>query len=131
MNLFIPIFWIGHQKGNKNMESYRTLGTCSRQILYEVDENNILTDVKFLGGCPGGLQALARFTKGKPICDVIKICEGIKCKNDTSCPDQLAKALKSYIKSQEEPTQTVKRGHPQVLKLNIQVVNVKLQKKGE
>ena len=54
------------------MDAYRTTGTCSRQILFEVDENNILIDVKFLGGCPGALQAIAKFTKGKSIDEVIK-----------------------------------------------------------
>ncbi len=103
------------------MDAYRTTGTCSRQILFEVDENNILIDVKFLGGCPGALQAIAKFTKGKSIDEVIKMCEGIKCKNDTSCPDQLAKALRDYIKRREDEKNGLfpaRRGHPQVLKLN-------------
>lgn len=114
------------------MESYRTTGTCSRQILFEVDKNNTLIDVKFLGGCPGGLQALAKLTRGKNINEVIAVCEGIKCKNDTSCPDQLAKALRDYIKRKEEEDAGIcpaKRGHPQVLKLNIQVVKVNFHKK--
>ena len=111
------------------MESYRTIGTCSRQILFEVDDNNILTDVKFLGGCSGGLQALAKFTKGKPIKEVIEMCSGIKCKNDTSCPDQLSKALQNYIRAKEQPEEIVRRGHPQVLKLNVTVVNINMPKK--
>jgi len=89
-------------------------------------------DVKFLGGCPGGLQALAKLTKGKNINEVISVCEGIKCKNDTSCPDQLAKALQDYMKRKEEEKSGVcpaKRGHPQVLKLNIQVVKINFHKK--
>lgn len=103
------------------MDSYRTNGTCSRQILYEVDKNNVLVEVKFLGGCSGGLQAISKFTKGKKIEEVIKACEGIRCKNDTSCPDQLAKALKDFIKRKEDEKNGLtpaKRGHPQVLKLN-------------
>lgn len=111
------------------METFRTIGTCSRQILFSVDENEILTDLKFLGGCAGGLQALARFSIGRPIREVISICQGIKCKNDTSCPDQLAKALLCYIKQKEQPVEQVKRGHPTVLNLNISVVNVKIHKK--
>ncbi len=110
------------------MESFRTIGTCSRQIIFDVDDNGILRDLKFLGGCAGGLQALARLTIGKPIKEIIAICSGIKCKNDTSCPDQLAKALIAYQKSKEEPIDPIKRGHPQVLKLNISVVNVKLKR---
>ena len=103
------------------MEAFRTTGTCSRQILFHVDENDVLIDVKFLGGCPGGLQALSKLTIGKHIRDVINMCEGIRCKNDTSCPDQLAKALKDYIKKREDEKNGIlpaKRGHPQVLKLN-------------
>ncbi len=114
------------------METFRTVGTCSRQILFEVNEDNILTDLKFLGGCPGGLQALAKFTVGRNIDEIISVCEGIKCKNDTSCPDQLAKALLEYIKRKEEEKLgifPVKRGHPQVLKLNIQMVEVNFNKK--
>lgn len=113
------------------MESFRTTGTCSRQILFEVNEDNILTDIKFLGGCPGGLQAIAKLTKGKDINEIISVCEGIKCKNDTSCPDQLAKALKDYLARKEEEKlciEPIKRGHPQVLKLNIQLVKINVQK---
>ncbi len=100
------------------MEAYRPQGTCSRQILFEVNEQGILTDLKFLGGCVGGLQALSRFAIGKPIAEIIEICDGIKCKNNTSCPEQLAIALRDYIKQKQcEVIETTKvgRGHPRVL----------------
>lgn len=101
------------------MEAYRPQGTCARQILFSVDEKGILTDLKFLGGCTGGLQALIRFTIGRPVMEVIQMCDGIKCKNDTSCPEQLAIALKHYIKlKQQEALGTLPmrhRGHPKVL----------------
>ena len=103
------------------MEAYRTQGTCSRQILFSVDKEGILTDLKFLGGCTGALQALIRVILGKHIEDVIKLCEGIKCKNDTSCPDQLAVALKHYIrvKQQEALSPNARhRGHPRVLDIH-------------
>ncbi|MEG1613032.1 MAG: TIGR03905 family TSCPD domain-containing protein [Clostridia bacterium] len=77
------------------MPIFRTRGTCSREILFSV-ENNILTDLKFIGGCSGNLQALSRLTVGKNIDEIISILKGIRCKNDTSCPDQLAKALTEY-----------------------------------
>ena len=100
------------------MESYRTVGTCSRQILFSV-ENNILTDLKFLGGCAGGLQALSRVFIGKDIDYIIETCRGILCKNNTSCPDQLACALCQYKKRCEEfenaKDQIKQRGHPIVL----------------
>lgn len=109
------------------MESFRTNGTCSRQIIFEVDDSGILTDLKFLGGCAGGLQALSKLTCGKNIDEVISICQGIQCKNGTSCPDQLAQALKEYKQKKEiekSGVQPTKRGHPQVLRLNIKIVNI-------
>ncbi|MCL2540660.1 MAG: TIGR03905 family TSCPD domain-containing protein [Firmicutes bacterium] len=84
------------------MDAYRTKSTCARQIIYSVDENNCLTDLKFLGGCPGGLQAIAKMVIGKPIDEIIEICKGIRCKNDTSCPDQLAAALEDYKKAKAD-----------------------------
>ena len=84
------------------MEAYRPQGTCSRQILYSVSPEGILTDVKFLGGCTGGMLALKRFIVGKPITEVITMCDGIKCKNGTSCPEQLAYALKLYIRKKQQ-----------------------------
>ncbi len=101
------------------MEAYRPQGTCARQIIFEVNEQGILTQLKFLGGCSGGLQALVRFSVGKPIAEIIEICDGIKCKNDTSCPEQLAIALREYIKENQRNSlglnNQIKRGHPKVL----------------
>ncbi len=109
------------------MESYRTFGTCARQILFEVDETGILSDLKFLGGCAGGLQALSRLAIGKPIDYVIETCKGIQCKNGTSCPDQLAQALISYKKYLEDMKngviQTPHKGP--AIKFSIQIVNIK------
>lgn len=82
------------------MPIYRTKGTCSREILFSVEDNK-LKDVKFIGGCSGNLQALARLTVGRDLDEIIPIIKGIKCKNDTSCPDQLAKALLEYKASQK------------------------------
>lgn len=78
------------------MEVYYTSGTCARQIVYKVNENEELTDVKFVGGCNGNLQGIARLVNGMKIDLVISKLEGIICKSNTSCPDQLAKALKAY-----------------------------------
>lgn len=80
------------------MPNYRTRGTCSREIIFSVEDNK-LTDVKFIGGCSGNLQALARLTIGKDIDEIIATLKGIKCKNDTSCPDQLSRALTEYKNS--------------------------------
>ena len=77
------------------MESYRTSGVCSRSIDFEV-ENNIITNVKFNGGCMGNTQGVAKLAIGRTVDDVINLLEGINCRAGTSCPDQFAKALKQY-----------------------------------
>lgn len=80
------------------MESYRTSGVCSRSIDFEV-ENNIITNVKFNGGCMGNTQGVAKLAIGRSVDDVITLLEGIQCRAGTSCPDQFAKALKQYKKT--------------------------------
>ena len=82
------------------MQIYTTKGTCSRQIIFEVTEDNLIKDVKFIGGCSGNLQALSRLVKGKPIDEVISTLKGIKCRSNTSCGDQLAIALEQYKRKQ-------------------------------
>ncbi len=78
------------------MLTYLTKGTCSRQILYNVTDDNKVTDVKFIGGCSGNLQGISRLVNGRDIDDVIQTLKGIKCRQNTSCPDQLALALEDY-----------------------------------
>lgn len=80
------------------METYKTSGVCSRTIDFEI-ENGIIKEVKFNGGCPGNTQGVARLVKGRSIDEVISLLEGVQCRNGTSCPDQLAKALKEYKES--------------------------------
>ena len=82
------------------MQTYLTKGTCSRQILFDVTEDNKITNVKFIGGCSGNLQAIARLVENKPIDEVIATLKGIKCRGNTSCGDQLARALKKYKEKQ-------------------------------
>ncbi len=77
------------------MESFRTSCVCSRTIDFEV-ENNIVKFVKFNGGCLGNTQGVAKLVQGRNIDEVISALEGIVCRSGTSCPDQLAKALKQY-----------------------------------
>ncbi|MCD7722798.1 MAG: TIGR03905 family TSCPD domain-containing protein [Clostridiales bacterium] len=75
--------------------TYNTSGTCSRQIMIDINDDNTLGDVKFLGGCNGNLKGIAALVKGQNIDAVIEKLEGIQCNmRPTSCPDQLAKALK-------------------------------------
>lgn len=75
---------------------YKTSGTCSSAIDFEV-ENGIVKEVKFIGGCNGNTQGVAALVKGMPVDEVISRLEGIKCGfKGTSCPDQLARALKEW-----------------------------------
>lgn len=79
--------------------SYKTKGTCSREILVEVDDKGIVKNVKFIGGCHGNTQGVSILVEGMKIDDVIAKLKGIDCNGrGTSCPDQLAKALEK-IKS--------------------------------
>ena len=81
---------------------YATSRTCSREIDFEVDNNNIVTSCEFIGGCMGNTQGVARLGVGRSVDDVIKTLEGINCGNrGTSCPDQLAQALKAYKASHQ------------------------------
>jgi len=82
---------------------YETSGTCSRLIDVTADENNIIQQVFFLGGCNGNLQGISRLVCGQPIDDVISKIRGIKCgAKNTSCPDQLANALEQLKNAKAE-----------------------------
>ena len=74
------------------MTTYKTTGTCSRAINYEV-ENGVVTKCEFEGGCPGNTKGVAKLVVGRKVEDVIALLKGIPCRNGTSCPDQLARAL--------------------------------------
>ena len=82
------------------MYTYSTKGTCSRQILFDVDGENKMHNVRFIGGCGGNLQGIARLVEGKNIDEVEALLLGIRCRNNTSCPDQFATALIAYKESQ-------------------------------
>ena len=83
------------------MFTYSTKGTCSRQILFDVDENNKMHNVRFIGGCGGNLQGIARLVENKDINEVEALLAGIRCKGNTSCPDQLSKAIGEYKSTKE------------------------------
>ena len=78
------------------MQIFNTKGTCSRQIIFNVSESDIVTDVKFIGGCSGNLQGISKLVNGKTVDEVIALLSGIKCKGNTSCPDQFSLALIKY-----------------------------------
>ena len=75
---------------------YKTSGTCSQLIQFEV-ENNIIQSVSFTGGCNGNLKGISALVSGMNVDDAISKLQGIKCGlKNTSCPDQLAHALEQY-----------------------------------
>ncbi len=75
--------------------TYKTKGTCSREINFEV-ENGKVKNVQFIGGCNGNLKGIGALVEGMDVEDVIARVEGIHCgMKATSCPDQLAQALKA------------------------------------
>ena len=78
---------------------YKTKGTCSRSIDFEV-ENGIVKNVRFHGGCDGNLKGISSIVDGMKVEAVISKLEGIRCGfKSTSCPDQLAKALRTVVEN--------------------------------
>ncbi len=76
---------------------YQTQGTCSKEINITV-EDGVVQSVEFIGGCNGNLKGISQLVKGMKVEDVIARLENTKCGfKNTSCPDQLAKALKQAL----------------------------------
>lgn len=102
---------------------YEPKGTCSKRILLDIDdETNTVNSVEFVGGCPGNTLGVSTLVRGQKVEDVIKKLEGIPCgMKRTSCPDQLAQALKAatmmcvlslmlvFTSCQESKTQRLER----------------------
>ena len=75
--------------------TYKTKGTCSQMITFEVNEGKV-SNVKFFGGCNGNLKGIGSLVEGMKIDEIIARLEGTTCgMKSTSCPDQLAQALKA------------------------------------
>ena len=76
---------------------YKTKGTCSQRIFFEIEDGK-LKNVQFLGGCNGNLKGICALVEGMDVQEVISRVEGIHCgMKPTSCPDQLATALKEAL----------------------------------
>lgn len=74
--------------------TYQTHGTCSKYICISVDENGVVQDAQFIGGCDGNTKGICSLVQGMKAAEVKKRLKGIRCGNKlTSCPDQLATAL--------------------------------------
>ena len=77
--------------------TYKTQGTCSRQIDMDI-ENGVIVNAQFTGGCSGNTQGVAALVVGMTVDEAIKRLRGIHCgPRPTSCPDQLARALEEYL----------------------------------
>ncbi len=76
---------------------YRPKGVCSMRIVFDLNDGKV-SNIQFTGGCNGNLQGIAKLAEGRSATEVISLVEGIKCGfKNTSCPDQLAQALKQAI----------------------------------
>mgnify|MGYP004495951827 FL=1 len=74
-------------------------GVCSMEMIFDI-ENNIINSLKIIGGCPGNTVGVSRLVVGRSVDEVIEMLEGIECgARGTSCPDQVAIALKEYKKN--------------------------------
>ena len=81
---------------------YNTRGTCSMMIDFDLDENGVIGDVTFTGGCNGNLKGISKLVKGRRADEIIGLLKGTTCGFKlTSCPDQLAKALENALESQK------------------------------
>ncbi len=82
--------------------SYKPSGVCSREFVFDI-EDDIIKSMKVIGGCSGNLQGISSLLVGMNINDVVNRVEGIKCgMRSTSCPDQIALALKKYIEDENK-----------------------------
>ena len=80
--------------------NYKTKGVCSKQITFDIDDDNTLHNVKFLGGCPGNLLAIGKLVEGKDATEIAGILKGNDCGGrGTSCGDQFAIAIEEALKS--------------------------------
>ncbi len=77
------------------MMHYKTHGTCSSEIELEI-QDGIITHCKFIGGCKGNTQGLAKMVIGRKADEVAEKLAGIPCRGNTSCPDQLSRAIREY-----------------------------------
>lgn len=78
--------------------TYQTFGTCSKFINVSIDDDGLVGDVQFIGGCAGNTTGIAQLVRGMRPEDVIKRLEGVRCGyKPTSCPDQLTQALRKLM----------------------------------
>lgn len=80
---------------------YKPTGVCSREISFDM-ENGIITNIEFVGGCPGNLKMISKILNGWKAEDIIKMCQGNLCgMRNTSCADQLTKAIENALEKEK------------------------------
>lgn len=72
---------------------FQTSGVCARKIIFDITDENKITNLQFIGGCPGNLRAISKLCEGQDAKQIATILKGNICKTDTSCADQLSKAI--------------------------------------
>lgn len=79
---------------------FRPQGVCSREMIFEISDDNKIESLVVEGGCNGNLKGIANLLKGMDIHEVVDRLDGVKCGfKNTSCPDQIAKALRKYAEN--------------------------------
>jgi uncharacterized protein (TIGR03905 family) len=85
---------------------YQTKGVCPPEIHFQI-QGDLLKEIRFIGGgCPGNAKLVSRMLRGRPVSEVLPLLKDIPCRNDTSCPDQLAKALTAALKGSLNPARS-------------------------
>ena len=78
--------------------TFKPSGVCCREIIFELDDKNIITDINFVGGCPGNLLGLKSLVIGQNANEIANKLANIECgSKSTSCPDQLSRAIKEHL----------------------------------
>ncbi|GAB6138661.1 TIGR03905 family TSCPD domain-containing protein [Halanaerobaculum tunisiense] len=78
-------------------KTFKPDGVCAQEIKFEVNDSGIIEEVEFIGGCSGNSTGIAALVEGAKVEEVAARLEGITCRNQTSCPDQLSQALQEVF----------------------------------
>ena len=76
---------------------FQTSGVCARKIIFDITDENKITNLQFIGGCPGNLRAISKLCEGQDAKQIATILKGNICRTDTSCADQLSKAIEGNL----------------------------------
>ena len=95
---------------------YKTHGTCSQYIIFDIDDHEKIHNVKFINGCNGNLQGIGRLVEGQDAREIANKIKGIRCGfKQTSCPDQFAHAIEEALQEQEASNRTLAQNGTPIL----------------